>query len=102
MINEAVICIKTFKSRAMVKGATQKGNLETLSMVMVDYDYDGEVFALDAVFYAADIEKNGWEVRLPLESLGKQVMIIYMDIYGNEYREVKTPADFSPPGGADA
>jgi site-specific DNA-methyltransferase (adenine-specific)/adenine-specific DNA-methyltransferase len=102
MINEAVICIKTFKSRAMVKGATQKGNLETLSMVMVDYDYDGEVFALDAVFYAADIEKNGWEVRLPLESLGKQVMIIYVDIYGNEYREVKTPADFSPPGGADA
>jgi hypothetical protein len=102
MINEAVIRIKTFKSRAMVKGATQKGNLETLSMVMVDYDYDGEVFALDAVFYAADIEKNGWEVRLPLESLGRQVMIIYMDIYGNEYREVKTPADFSPPGGADA
>ena len=102
MINEAVICIKTFKSRAMVKGATQKGNLETLSMVMVDYDYDSEVFALDAVFYASDIEKNGWEVRLPLESLGKQVMIIYMDIYGNEYREVKTPADFSPPGGADA
>ena len=102
MINEAVICIKTFKSRAMVKGATQKGNLETLSMVMVDYDYDSEVFALDAVFYASDIEKNGWEVRLPLESLGKQVMIIYVDIYGNEYREVKTPADFSPPGGADA
>jgi len=102
MINEAVICIKTFKSRAMVKGATQKGNLETLSMVMVDYDYDSEVFALDAVFYASDIEKNGWEVRLPLESLGKQVMIIYMDIYGNEYREVKTPADFSSPGGTDA
>jgi len=101
-MSEAVIRIKTFKSRAMVKGATQKGNLETLSMVMVDYDYDGEVFALDAVFYAADIEKNGWEMRLPLESLGKQVMIIYMDIYGNEYREVKTPADFSPPGGADA
>lgn len=94
LIDEAVIHIKTFKSRAMVKGATQKGNLETLSMVMVDYDYDGEVFALDAVFYAADIEKNGWEVRMPLESLGKQVMIIYMDIYGNEYREVKTPADF--------
>ena len=78
----------------MVKGATQKGNLETLSMVMVDYDYDGEVFALDAVFYAGDIEKNGWEVRMPLESLGKQVMIIYIDIYGNEYKEIKTPADF--------
>jgi len=97
LINEAVIQIKTFKSKAMVKGATQKGNLETLSMVMVDYDYDGEVFALDAVFYAGDIEKNGWEVRMPLESLGEQVMIIYIDIYGNEYKEIKTPADFQTP-----
>ena len=80
----------------MVKGATQKGNLETLSIVMVDYDYDGEVFALDTAFYAGDIEKNGWEVRMPLESLGQQAMIIYIDIYGNEYREIKTPADFRP------
>jgi len=96
LIDEAVIHIKTFKSKAMVKGATQKGNRETLSMVMVDYNYDGEVFALDAVFYAADIEKNNWEVRLPLEPLGEQVMIIYMDIYGNEYREIKTTADFQP------
>lgn len=102
IIDEAVIHIRTFKSRAMVKGATQKGNLETLSMVMVDYDYDGKVFALDEVFYAADIAKNGWEIRMPLESLGKQVMIIYMDIYGNEYREVKTLADFQRQGAADA
>jgi len=94
----AVIRIKTFKSKAMVRGATQKGNRETLSMVMVDYDYNGEVFALDAVFYAADIEKNDWEVRLPLESLGEQAMIIYMDIYGNEYREIKTADDFRPVG----
>jgi site-specific DNA-methyltransferase (adenine-specific)/adenine-specific DNA-methyltransferase len=100
LIDEAVIHIKTFKSRAMARGATQKGNLETLSMVMVDYDYDGEVFALDAVFYAADIKENGWEVRMPPEALGKQAMIIYMDIYGNEYREVKTPADFG--GSANA
>lgn len=96
LINEAVIQIKTFKSKAMVKGATQKGNLETLSMVMVDYDYDGEVFAQDTVFYASDIEKNSWEVRMPLESLGQQAMIIYIDIYGNEYREIKTLADFRP------
>lgn len=100
--DEAIIQIKTFKSKAMVKGATQKDNLETLSMVMVDYGYDGKVFAQDTVFYARDIEKNGWEVRLPLESLGQQVMIIYIDIYGNEYREIKTPADFRSAGGDNA
>lgn len=63
-------------------------------MVMVDYGYDRKVFAQHTVFYASDIEKSGWEVRLPLVSLGQQVMIIYIDIYGNEYREIKTLADF--------
>ena len=96
LIHEAVIHIVTFKSKAMVKGATQKDNLETLSMVMVDYDYDGEVFALDAVFYAGEVAKRDWQVRLPLEVLGQQAMIIYIDIYGNEYREVKTLSDFTP------
>lgn len=32
---EAIIRIKIFKSKAMVKGATQKENLETLSMVIL-------------------------------------------------------------------
>ena len=31
-----------------------------------------------------------------LESLGRRAMIIYIDIYGNEYREIKTPGDFLP------
>ena len=96
MIDEAVIQVRTFKSKAMAKSATQKGNRETLSMVMVDYDYDGDVFNLDTVFYAGDIEKNNWEVRMPLESLGQRAMIAYIDIYGNEYREIKAPADFQP------
>ena len=38
-------------------------NLETLSMVMLDYNFNGEVFDLDEVFYAKDLEKNGCEVR---------------------------------------
>ena len=102
LINEAIIQIKTFKSEALAKGATQKDNLETLSMVMVDYDYplkepdeqEPPPFEPDHVFFASDIEKNDWEVRLPPGSLGQQVMIIYIDIYGNEYREIKTLADF--------
>lgn len=86
----AVIEIKTFKSEAMIKGASQLGNRESLSMVMVDFDYDGEVFNLDKVFYASEIEKNSWEVHLPIESIKNQIMIMHIDIYGNEYREIKT------------
>jgi len=91
----AAIKIKTFKSEAMLKGARQLGNRESLSMVMVDFDYKNKgTFNLDKVFYALDIEKNKWEVHLPVESFKDKIMVIYLDIYGNEYREIKTLNDF--------
>lgn len=87
--SEAFIRIKAFKSEAVVREPLRKkGNRETLSMVMLDYDYDGDVFDLDAVFYAAAIEEAGWEVRFPIESLGHQMMAVFVDIYGNEAREL--------------
>lgn len=87
---EAVIRIKTFKSEAVVRDAGKKTNRETLSMVMLDYDFDkdSDVFDLDAVFYAEAIQKAGWEVRFPLASVGRQIMAVFVDIYGNEAREV--------------
>lgn len=93
--SKAVIKIEIFKSKAMVKGTTQKENLETLSMVMFDYDYDGEVFVFDEIFYANTIKANDWCIYFPLEKIGKRLMIIYLDIYGNEYREVKSVEDFT-------
>jgi site-specific DNA-methyltransferase (adenine-specific)/adenine-specific DNA-methyltransferase len=94
LIEYAMINIKTFKSEAMLKGASQLDNRESLSMIMIDFNYDGEVFSVDKVIYASEIEKNNWKVYLPMEEFKKQIMIIYLDIYGNEYREVKTLQDF--------
>ena len=89
LLTEGFIRIRIFKSEAVVRHPVRKrGNRETLSMVMLDYDYDGEVFNHDAVFYADAIEKAGWEVRFLLESLGRQLMAVFVDIYGNEAREV--------------
>jgi site-specific DNA-methyltransferase (adenine-specific)/adenine-specific DNA-methyltransferase len=90
LLNEGVIRIKTFKSEAVVRDTTKKANRETLSMVMLDYDFDKEsdVFDLDAVFYAEAIKKADWEVRFPLESVGKQLLAVFVDIYGNEAREL--------------
>lgn len=94
LLEYAVIKIITFKSEAMLKGASQLENRESLSMIMVDFDYDGEIFNLDKSFYASEIEKKGWKVFLPLEEIKKKIMVIYLDIYGNEYREIKTLQDF--------
>ena len=73
-------------------------------MVLVDYDYPYNPartgkeapppFEVDAVFYASEIQAAGWEICMPVDSLGKSIMLVYVDIYGNEYTEIKTPADF--------
>jgi site-specific DNA-methyltransferase (adenine-specific)/adenine-specific DNA-methyltransferase len=96
---ECVIGIKLFESKVISKKPIMLANLESLSMVMLDYDFDGEVFDLDDVFYAEDLKKNGYEARFPSGRLDGQCMIIYVDIFGNEKREVKKLSDFVAPKG---
>lgn len=89
LLEEAFIRIDTFLSEAVVREPMRKrGNRETLSMVMLDYDYDGEVFDLDEVFYADAIEKADWEVRFQANQLTDKIMAVFVDIYGNEAREL--------------
>ena len=61
---------------------------------MADYNYDGKVFDLDEVFYAADKLKPDFEVRFDSGKLNKQMMVIYLDIYGNEKKEILSSKDF--------
>jgi len=91
---EAVIKIRKFKSNILSKKPLKFENRETLSMIMVDYDYDGEVFDFDDVFYAEDLKKNEWKVRFNVDKIDGQIMIIYVDIFGNEKREVKKMTGF--------
>ena len=90
---ECVIKINTFKSRTLTKSPEEFENYETLSMVMVDYNYDGKVFDLDEVFYADKLKPN-FEVRFDSGKLDKQMMVIYLDIYGNEKKEILSLKDF--------
>jgi len=95
---ECVIKIEGFESKIISRKPLEFSNLETLSMVMLDYDFDGDVFDLDEVFYAEDLKKNGYEVRFGEDKVKGQIMIIYIDIFGNEKREVKTLSDFNDTG----
>ncbi|MDD5760740.1 MAG: site-specific DNA-methyltransferase [Candidatus Pacebacteria bacterium] len=91
---EAVIQIKTFESNTLSHQPQNFKNLETLSMVMIDYDYNGKVFDLDDVFYAEDLGKQDYEIRFDPGKIKGQMMIIYCDIFGNEKREIKALKDF--------
>jgi site-specific DNA-methyltransferase (adenine-specific)/adenine-specific DNA-methyltransferase len=91
---EAVIKIRKFKSNILSKKPLKFENRETLSMIMIDYDYDGKVFDFDDVFYAEDMKKQDWEVHFDADKIDRQIMIIYIDIFGNEKKEVKKLSDF--------
>ena len=66
-------------------------------MVMVDADHNDKVFRLTEHWFADELERSAWTFEV--EGTGK-AMVIYMDTYGNERREVvelaKTPPKRKP------
>ena len=95
-VTQACIKTKKFESRAYLRGRDTHGGFETLSMLMLDSDYNGKVFDLKSVFYAHDLEISNWEAWFPAKDLGEQVMIVFIDIYGNESREILNRSKFIP------
>lgn len=96
LVKEAFLKIDKFESRARLRGEDTHGGMETFSMLMLDFDYNGDVFDLDAVFYNHQMEAAGWEARFSAESLGNNVMAVFTDTHGNEAREVIPLAQFGP------
>lgn len=76
-------------------------------MLLVDLNYDGEKFMMTNYFFAQDLlihkksekEEREEEIKkkltkqkeiikeFPKKDCGEQIMAIYVDIYGNEFRE---------------
>ncbi len=96
LFDEAVIKIKSFRSNIISKKPIpeEELGLKSLSMVMIDYDYNGEYFDMDDKWFASDLEKNNYKIRFPVEKLTDRMMIIYMDVFGNERKEIKGRKDF--------
>ena len=114
--DEVKILIKSFTSQELESDKTQdeKGmkNFETLSAVFVDKSYNGKAFEMDEAFFADEllpkkvnkkenddediktelkkIEKKGLEISFKKSEVGKQIMLIYTDIYGNDFTEIFT------------
>jgi site-specific DNA-methyltransferase (adenine-specific)/adenine-specific DNA-methyltransferase len=93
-----VIEITQFKSNTLVYDPEDFENFDTLSMVLVDTNYDGGYFNLDNAFWAdkiLDEAKTKAVIRIPQnEFTGKKMLIIFMDKYGNELKVLKSKGDF--------
>jgi DNA modification methylase len=100
---DCVLEISEFRSQTLATDPEDFANFETLSMVMVDLDYDGDVFRLGRVFWAEDLLKDAGEletakrlqVLIPEEEFtGKKMMVILCDKYGNEKTLVFNKKEF--------
>lgn len=92
--DELVVRIDHFESDAYAATDSEEA-IADLALVMIDYVYDGDVFDLDAVHYSDELRAADWSIRIPAEDVGSQLMLIYVDVYGNEYREAKKPSNFT-------
>lgn len=94
-----IIELNEFKSDTLAYDPEDFENFETLSMVMIDSNYNNEYFNLDQVFWADKIYDSAQDkalVRIPEKSFtGDKMMIIFMDKYGNELKVIRTKEDFS-------
>ena len=54
-------------------------------MLLVDVDYDGEIFDMDRTVFAKDIGENG-EVKLA--GLTESIAVVAIDKHGNESKPV--------------
>jgi len=96
LFDNLVIEIKKFEPVQISKKPIEfeDSKKEALSMVMIDEDYDGKVFDMDHYFFGDEIVKNNFKVVFPKQKAGKKIMIIYLDVLGNEKVEVKDIKDF--------
>lgn len=89
------LCIKILEFESEAYAATEsKEDISDLAMVMVDLDYDGTIFDLDLVTYADELAAGSWTLRIDRGLGGKKLMIVYLDIYGNEHREIVARSEF--------
>lgn len=86
---EANIVIDSVSSPYIKLDKNDKVIEEILAMVLIDSS-DNNNFIMQDVFFADDIKtENGYLVTIDKSSLlSKQIKVIYIDIFGNEFKEI--------------
>ena len=89
-IDEEKININITMFRSQSENGKKYENFETLSAVFVDKNYNDKDFILTNSFFSDELKRidNKLEIIIPINDTGKKIMIIYIDIFGNEFSEV--------------
>jgi hypothetical protein len=111
---EIKIIIKSFKSSELLSDKTknekQKEDFENLSAVFIDKTYNGKAFEMDEALFVdellpkkkkkqstedfekerKELSKNGVEIVLKSKEVGDKIMVVFTDIYGNDFTQTFT------------
>ena len=63
-------------------------NFESLSMVIADTNFNGNDFMMSDCFFGEDIKHENNSLQIALPDVGENICIIFIDIYGNEFKQV--------------
>jgi hypothetical protein len=103
LIPEVVIELTEFRSQTLTTDPEDFQNFETLSMVMLDLSYNGDIFQLGKVIWGEELitaaggldKAESLEIRIPeADFTGPRMMAILCDRYGNEKNLVFEKKDF--------
>lgn len=96
--DKMVIRLKEFRSNGLLYSPEDFANFETLSLILLDFNYNNAVFTMDEHYWAEDVVKPGIDtVDLafnPERWTEGNLAVILIDIYGNEKSLVFTKNDF--------
>jgi site-specific DNA-methyltransferase (adenine-specific)/adenine-specific DNA-methyltransferase len=88
-VKKGKIIIKEFKSNFKKEGEEKVfENFESLSMVIIDNNYNGNDFIMTDCFFGDEIEKINNTLQINLDHYGDKIFVIYVDIFGNEAKEI--------------
>lgn len=110
--NQVKVIINSFKTAELQSDKTKEeksfDNFETLSAVFIDKNYNGKSFEMDEALFADDLlpkkpkkeealteylkelSRTGIEIALKNKEVGEQVMIVFTDIFGNDFTQTFT------------
>jgi len=78
--------IKHFKTEILGKNKKRFEGMEGLSMLLIDKNYNGEIFNMDLAIYKKEISEEG---IVKIENLTENSYLIAIDKHGNESKVIK-------------
>jgi hypothetical protein len=73
--------ITRFETKILDKQEKRLKGIDGLAMLLVDVDYDGEIFDMDRTVFAKDIGEDG---KIRMTGLKESIAVIAIDKHGNE------------------